>query len=289
MVIDCPLLFCSYFLIPKTGRRAIIQVDGKTTSLFSAIWIRTTKFIFATCQHTMRISLIIFCGLFVLAFTEAVKTVPTNKMLDNAEDLLRHINRDNTDYRHKEELVTWGDRDLPYQSYADCSGFVNALIKKTYDSALPFKSWLGKSRPLAIQYYQAVITENHFTRINNIGDIQPGDLVVLKYADESEHEDNTGHCMLVEKKPVGIDPVSKLEPGSLQYAIGVIDSSKSPHGKEDSRYSPDGNPYAGLGRGTFRLYTDGKGNITGYSWSPGKPLAGFDPFANPVVVGRITL
>jgi len=185
--------------------------------------------------------------------------------------------------------VNWGDHGLPYESYADCSGFINALVKKTYDSALQFKSWLGKSRPLAVQYYQAIMSENHFTHINNISDIQAGDLIVIKYADESDHDDNTGHCMLVEKKPFRIDPVAIQEPGSVQYAVRVIDSSKSPHGKEDSRYSPDGNPYAGLGEGTFRLYTDGKGKVTGYSWSLVKPFPGFDPFANAIAVGRLTL
>jgi hypothetical protein len=134
-----------------------------------------------------------------------------------------------------------------------------------------------------------VIAENHFTHIDRIRDIQPGDLLVIKYADESEHDDNTGHCMLVDEKPYQIDPVNILEPGYQQYAIRVIDSSKSPHGKEDTRYSAGGNSYAGLGEGVFRLYADKDGKVTGYSWSLGRPLPGFDPFSNSIVVGRIHL
>jgi hypothetical protein len=64
------------------------------------------------------------------------------------------------------------------------------------------------------------------------------------------------------------------------------DCSKSPHGKSDSRYAADGSEYSGLGKGLFRLYTDKKGKIVAYSWSTGNPKPGFDPYENPVVVGR---
>jgi hypothetical protein len=244
---------------------------------------------FAAQSFNMRGTIIIFAGIVWFAFAGGIQTAPRNMLLYNAQELVHHINHDNTDYRHKDEQVNWGDHNMPWQSYADCSGFINALIKKTYDSTLSFKSWLGKSRPLAIQYYQAVTSENHFIHIERISDIQPGDLLVIKYADESDHDDNTGHCMLVEEKPYSIEPVSMLKQGYLQYGIRVIDSSKSPHGKEDSRHSADGNPYAGLGEGVFRLYADAQGKVTGYSWSLGKPLPGFDPFDNSIVVGRMHL
>jgi len=204
-------------------------------------------------------------------------------MLYWAEQLADHINRDNTDYRHKDESVSWD----PYQSYADCSGFINALLKKTFEQPDILKEWFGKSRPLAAQYFDAITNGHHFSIISSIAQIRPGDLIVLKYTDKSEHDDNTGHCLLVEELPVSIRPVDILEPGTLQYAIRVIDSSRSPHGKDDTRHAPGGNSYAGLGKGIFRLYADRDGKITGYSWSQGKPLPGFDPFANAIIVGRM--
>lgn len=237
----------------------------------------------------MRFTIVIIFSLFAFVSGIAWYSTPGNEWLHNAHELLEHIKQDNTAYRHKDEQVSWGENNTPFQSYADCSGFINALVEKTFGTTLLLKPWLGKSRPLAIQYYQAVIAENHFTHIDRIRDIQPGDLLVIKYADESEHDDNTGHCMLVDEKPYQIDPVNILEPGYQQYAIRVIDSSKSPHGKEDTRYSAGGNSYAGLGEGVFRLYADKDGKVTGYSWSLGRPLPGFDPFSNSIVVGRIHL
>ncbi len=204
-------------------------------------------------------------------------------MLYWAEQLANHVNQGNTDYRHKDESVSWE----PYQSYADCSGFINALIKKTFAQPDILKEWFGKSRPLAVQYYDAISNGHHFSTITSIDQILPGDLIVLKYSDKAEHDDNTGHCLLVEELPIQTRPVDILEPGSLQYAVRVIDSSRSPHGKNDTRHAPDGNSYAGLGKGTFRLYTDKGGKITGYSWSLGKPLPGFDPYTNAIIVGRM--
>jgi hypothetical protein len=181
-----------------------------------------------------------------------------------------------------------GNGASTYESFADCSGFINALIKQTYGcDEKYFKSWMGKTRPLAYHYYDAIAAENQFTIIRNINDIQPGDLTAIKYNDRPEHDDNTGHLLLVAKRPQHRNATALVEPGMDQYEITVIDASKSPHGKSDSRHTPDGTAYAGLGKGLFRLYAGEKGVITGYSWSVERPKIDFDPFSNPVIVGRI--
>jgi NlpC/P60 family len=209
-----------------------------------------------------------------------------------AEMLVKNISSKNTDYRHKEIAVTWAGNNGAdsWQCFADCSGFINSLLKQTYgwDDAY-FKRWLGKNRPLAYHYFDAIVAENHFKQIHSIDEIQPGDLIVLKYSDRSEHEDNTGHCMLVAKTPERCTAGPVTEPSTNQYEVTVIDCSKSPHGKTDTRYLNNGDEYPGLGKGVFRLYADRKGNITAYSWSKGRPKPGFDPYANPVVVGRISI
>ena len=70
-----------------------------------------------------------------------------------AEMLVKHITSQNTDYRHKEIAVVWADNNGAdsWQCFADCSGFINALLKQTYawDDAY-FKKWLGKNRPMPI-------------------------------------------------------------------------------------------------------------------------------------------
>jgi hypothetical protein len=202
------------------------------------------------------------------------------------ELLESHIDAQHTTYRHKDNIVTWGDDGSPYSCYADCSGFINALIGKVnHWTTSDFETYFGHKRMYAYQYFDAISAENHFKRISNINDIQPGDLIALKYTDRSAHDDNTGHIMLIASTPKTHNPSKILEPNTLQYEIQVIDCTTSPHGKTDSRFNPAGE-YPGLGEGAFRLYTDEQGNITAYSWSTGNPKAGFDPYANPVIVGR---
>ena len=210
-----------------------------------------------------------------------------NPLLYWATKLQQNINPQNTAYQHKDNVVSWGDNGSTLQCYADCSGFINALIGKAFNwTEADFKASFGHKRMYAYHYYGAIIAGNHFQQIKNISDVLPGDLIALQYADRSEHEDNTGHVMLIVSKPVERTPTKIIAPDTRQYEIEVIDCSKSPHGKTDTRFSADGSEYSGLGRGIFRLYTDKQGNIVGYSWSTGNPKPGFNPFENPVVVGR---
>ncbi len=211
----------------------------------------------------------------------------SNTLLFWAQKLQQNVNPQNTAYKHKDNIVSWGDDGSPLQCYTDCSGFINALMAKTFNwKEDDIKAEWGHKRMFAYHYYDAIVSGNHFRQIKSISDILPGDLIALQYADRSEHEDNTGHVMLIVSSPWPHRPSKLIEPNTMQYEVEVIDCSKSPHGKSDTRFNSDGTEYSGLGKGTFRLYTDEKGNIKGYSWSTGNPKAGFDPFENPLAVGR---
>jgi len=209
-----------------------------------------------------------------------------------AEMLVQHITTANTSYRHKNTAVAWptgsNKNDTCFQSHTDCSGLINALLKQAYQfNDAVMKSWLGTSRPLAFHYFNAVCKEQHFKKITNIHDLQAGDLLVIKYADRSDHDDNTGHCMLVAAQPILRVGTAVRDAHTLQYEVLVIDASKSPHGKIDTRYIENGMAYAGTGQGLFRLYADAGGVLKGYSWSMLNPKPGFDPFQNPIVAGRL--
>jgi len=206
-----------------------------------------------------------------------------------ADKLQQNINPSNTKYQHKDNVVSWGDDGNNLQCYTDCSGFINALIAKSFNwKDDDFKAQFGYRRMFAYHYYDAISSGNHFQQVKNINDILPGDIIALKYADRSEHEDNTGHVMLIISRPRPHRPSKILEPNTLQYEVEIIDCSKSPHGKSDTRFTGDGQEYSGLGKGLFRLYTDGSGNIVAYSWSTGNPKEGFNPFENAVTVGRFS-
>jgi len=233
-----------------------------------------------------RISLVI--ALFFCAVSErSVAQGNRSPILSWAYKLEQNITCQNTEYRHKDDNVVWGDSPANTQCYTDCSGFINALIAKTYSwNDDNFKTELGHKRMYAWHYFDAITSGRHFQQIKNIGSILPGDIIALKYADRSEHEDNTGHVMVIASLPRPRKASKVFEPNTNQYEVEVIDCSKSPHGKSDSRHTPDGGEYSGLGRGLFRLYADEQGTIVAYSWSIGNPKADFNPFENPVVVGR---
>lgn len=207
-----------------------------------------------------------------------------------ARQLQEHIGPQNTDYRHKDNIVGWGENGSPWQCYADCSGFINALLNRAYNVGdADFEQLFGHHRMYAYHYFDAIKAGNHFRQIRNIRDIRPGDLIALEYADRSEHDDNTGHVMVIDAAPQPHRPTKVIAANTLQWEVAVIDCSRSAHGNTDTRCGSGGSGYTGLGKGIFRLYTDSNGNINGYSWSAGNPKEGFNPFENPIVVGRIAL
>ena len=222
------------------------------------------------------------------------KTDPTQTAIDPlqhlkvAQELLAHITASNTSYKHGTPDVTWQTSNATnYHSYADCSGFLNVLFEYAYqvDDAY-LNGWLGQTRPQAVNYYNAIKAGARFQPISKITDVQPGDIIAIKYLDPNTHGDNTGHCVLVSSVPTLITPVTKLIANTTQYAVNIIDSSEDPHGSTDTRNTSATTSYQGLGQGTFRLYATSQGLLTGYSWSTQPPLSDFDPQYNPIVIGR---
>ena len=227
---------------------------------------------------------------FVLLFTFSVGCLTAQDIVRYARQLQEHIGPQNTDYRHKDNIVGWGENGSPWQCYADCSGFINALFVRTFGwTDADFERLFGHHRMYAYHYFDAIKTGSHFRMIRNIRDLRPGDIIALQYADRSEHEDNTGHVMVIDAEPRAHRASKMIASDTFQFEVSVIDCSRSAHGNTDTRYGAGGSGYAGLGKGVFRLYTDAGGNINGYSWSAGNPKEGFNPFENPIVVGRVEL
>lgn len=194
----------------------------------------------------------------------------------------------NTSYRHKDSVVTWkGDDGAKiYQCHTDCSGLVDALLIHTYhfDKESLFV-WLGgNKRPRAENYYHRIVEEKGFKRIWSVSDILPGDFIAMKYlpgAGDKGHD--TGHILVVNQPPEKISPKSE----DLQrYAVQIIDCSKG-HGKKDTRYFDD-TFHAGIGKGTFALFTNTKGKIEGYSWTTSNRSEFYGSDRRPVAIGRLT-
>jgi hypothetical protein len=204
-----------------------------------------------------------------------------------ARTMVSNVAPDATSYQHKGGHVAWNGVNgaTAYESHTDCSGFINALLEQSYGyDRKRFEAWLGKGRPLAITYHDAITSGNGFARISRAAAMAPGDIIAIRYPDGSE---NTGHVLLVAAAPTRRIASHPFVAGLDQWDVEVIDSSESGHGKQDTRRLPDGKFRQGVGEGTMRLYTDHSGTIAGYSWSTFANSDFYDPQTRDIVVGRL--
>ena len=204
--------------------------------------------------------------------------------LMDAQFLVDKLDINNTSYEHGIGTVSFVE---PYFSHTDCSGFVMHLLSHSYGyTSENYKAWLGAKRFQASDLHDTVEKQLGFTALFKVTDLQPGDFLVLKYADQSR---NTGHVMLVSAPPVKIDPQDPIISNSTQWAVKIIDSSESGHGTQDKRHKSgaNGKDHQGLGEGTARIYANSEGNIVGYTWSLLKISKFKSPDEEHMVMGRL--
>ena len=206
--------------------------------------------------------------------------------------LVKELKPDATSYTHDDPVVRWegGDGGKAAECRTDCSGLLDALLKQSYGyTEDAFKDWLGRKRPLAKTYHDAIVDGNRFKRIEHIGDVKPGDVIAIKYkADDPENKGgDTGHVMIVMERPIAHGISKPVQEGTDQWAVAVIDESRSYHGPTDSRYLASGKDGSGAGRGVFRLYTDKEGSFVGHAWSLSKVSEYHDQDDRHLVIGRL--
>lgn len=208
------------------------------------------------------------------------------KHLAAARWLIAHLDLRNTGYEHGAGTVKF---TTPFVSRTDCSGFTDALLTYCYGfDADQFRRWFGSGRPTARRYHEAIEQERGFTLIKHIQAVLPGDFLAVKYLSRT---DNTGHVMLAAGRAAKIVPKAPLVPGTEQWAVAVIDSSRSGHGPVDTRHKQgvDGKDHDGLGEGVLRIYTDSRGGIVGFAWSTLGASKYKDPNDENLVIGRLQI
>ena len=202
--------------------------------------------------------------------------------------LLENVQPRDTSYRHKNGVVRWKGSDgaTSWESHTDCSGLVDALLAHSYGfGKADLKKWFDKDRPQAEDYHDAIEARRGFTLIKHLTDARPGDLLAVKYPPGGE---NTGHLMIVAGPPQPMKEGGKPEvEGTGQWEVPVIDSSRSGHGKTDTRHLDKGKYREGLGQGVLRIYTHKSGDVAGYTWSTWAESEYYDQKTRHLVIGRI--
>jgi hypothetical protein len=188
-----------------------------------------------------------------------------------AEKLVSGIDQGSTSYVHQRRAggVGWGDKGSGAYSHTDCSGFTNALFEHTYGFDHDYMGkWLDmdpkKTGPTASKYYASIVAQRGFRHIKKLTDVLPGDILAIYYAYDKS---NTGHVMVIAGLPRKIGSGQPLVDGTEQWQVLIIDSSRSPHWKGDTRWKGEKPEYDGLGKGMLRLYSGSNGEIAGYTWS----------------------
>lgn len=224
-------------------------------------------------------------GLILLIALARGATAEEPRHLADALKLLKKVDLSHTTYEHGDWKVVW---EGTCESHTDCSGLIDALLVHTYGyDKDAFHKWFGSRRPTATRYYDVIMEQKGFERIESVRDVKPGDVIVMKNLHKKDPKDSTGHCMLVVEAPK--PEARKSADGREGWEVVIIDSSKSGHGPTDTRHAKgaDGKDHDGLGTGVFRIYTDERGKPVGFSWSTVKASKFVGPDAEPLVVGRL--
>jgi hypothetical protein len=187
-------------------------------------------------------------------------------------------------YKHTDGPVNWGPKD--YISITDCSGFVNALLKQSYQLPLDWHPKMHSVKRMnALGYYQMINDGFFFNKINNIKNAKIGDFISFRILPGTSITKNSGHVMLINGLPI---PIKSSEPyikDTIQWIVNIIDQSGA-HGPNDTRHLDN---TTGLGSGYLRLYTNHQGILTGYTWST-QPISKYmDQNFRPIVIGRLKI
>jgi len=238
-----------------------------------------------------RFTLVCGCVLSLLVVATFGVASQTNKAthLELARILVREIRPENTSYQHKQGYIKWKGEDGAdtYESHVDCSGLLNVLLERAYGVTIgDFEKWLGKKRPLASEYFNAIMEQQHFRAITAARNVRPGDIIAIRYPPGTN--DNTGHIMIVNDVPSPRKASKPEVEGTEQWEVSVIDSSENSHGRTDTRRKADGTSGDGVGQGIFRLYTN-NGEIVGYTWSTFANSDYYDQNTRHLVIGRLQL
>lgn len=211
------------------------------------------------------------------------------KRVDDALLLMKHLEPLNNKYVFGGNQVTFGPGA---EMKADCSGFLNALLKHSdgFD-AERVRAVFGSARPTAKRYFDAIVDGRRFANIEKVENVQAGDILAIAYVKNYKGK-ATGHVMLAAGKSQSMAARGPVIAETTQWEVPVIDSAINGHGPQDTRVAraEDGAKNTGVGKGVLRVYADREGKVAGYTWSStsGDKGSFYAQEDRPLVIGRLT-
>lgn len=224
-----------------------------------------------------KVAVVLSLALFLSAAHAADDDVPvrTPKYLELARELVATVTPENNKYDFKgPEGVRWkGDLFASENSVRTaCGPFVAAVFDRAEDPTLKkVREVSRKNRSKYVRvtdWMDAAQNEIGLKKIGNLNDVQPGDLFIFSCFDRcgTSLGDVPGHISIVDVKPTVLLPQSPFVDGTRQWGVTVIDAADSAHDRNDTRFVRKGMPkITGVGRGSYRIYTDENGIPVGFT------------------------
>lgn len=230
--------------------------------------------------------------LLLLLFPLLLAAEPSH--LIDLRTLQENVQPQDNHYVHREIDVTWKGYEgaTRYRCYTYCSGLVEALLTRAYGfTTEDYFKWLHRKHPRSEDFHLAIVKQENFLYVKNIQELLPGDLIALKYPNEDDREpgDSSGHIMVADSVAQEWKPTPPIVEKTKQWVISVIDCSQRGHGRDDTRYLSPGKYKQGIGKGTFRIYTNEEKTIIGYAWSTSKESIFYPNEVRQIAAGRLIL
>lgn len=209
----------------------------------------------------------------------AQDATPVPKHLELARELVATVKPENNKYRFiGPEGVRWKGDLFTSENTVNtmCTGFVGAMLEKAksptvkeVESKTYWKKYVRMD-----SYWEALQKGYGIQKVETIESVKPGDLFLFMCNDSCNTSEGPalGHITIVDVAPKRKEPTPPLIENTLQWVVTVIDAADGPHGREDTRWRAQGEPkVTGVGRGTYRVYTNMAGIPVGYTNGPAAP------------------
>jgi hypothetical protein len=223
--------------------------------------------------------------------TQAV--VPVPKHLELARELVATVKPENNKYRFiGPEGVRWKGDLFTSENTVNtmCTGFVGAMLDRAKNPTIKeieSKTYWKKYVRLD-SYWEALQKGYGLQKVATLNEVKPGDLFMFFCTTGCNTSEGPalGHITIVDEAPKQKEPSAPLIDNTLQWVVTIIDSADGPHGKNDTRWRPQGEPKVnGVGRGSYRVYTDLQGVPVGYTNGVNAPKF-LNITERPIGVGR---